>query len=389
MWSLAQRVLDTPTSATVLLADDASKMRRQGVDVLDFSAGRAAEATPEPISREASRALLDGDTHQTMAQGTPEFREACAKKLARENGLVVDPDTSLIATLGCKHGLLLAMLTTIDPGDEVIVEDPCFVSYQPTIQFCGGRPVAVPLRRERAFRWTQADLEAAITDRTKAILYCSPHNPAGIVHTTADLDVITAVACRHDLLVIADETYERLTWGGRTHVSVASLPGMRERTITLMGLTKSFSMGGWRIGFLLAPPRLLTAMVAVQQHLTTCAGSFTQAGAAVALRDAPSPEVEVLWRDWEDRCRFVAAELDALPRVACAAPEGGFYAWIDVSALGIPSAHLAERLLQQHRVVLVPGSAFGPSGEGFLRMTCVKSWAELEQGLPRVKAGLS
>ncbi len=389
MRSLSRRALENPTSATVLLADDAAALRRQGIDVIDFSAGRSAEDTPSAIGQVAARALLDGDTHQTMAQGTPEFRHACARKLARENAITADPDTAIIATLGCKHGLLLALLATVDPGDEVIVEDPCFVSYQPTIRFCGGVPVAVPLRRESGSRWTSADLEAAITPRIRVILFCSPHNPMGTVHREADLDAIADVASRHDLVVVADETYERLTWNGRRHVSIATRPGMRERTVALMGLTKSFSMGGWRIGFLLAPPRFITAMVALQQHLMTCAGSFTQAGAAKALAAPPSAEVVALWQDWEKRCRFVASELDALPRISCAPPEGGFYAWIDVSALGTPSQSLATRLLEDQRVVLVPGAAFGPNGEGHLRMTCVKSWDDLHRGLSRIKAGLS
>ncbi|MGH9944260.1 MAG: pyridoxal phosphate-dependent aminotransferase [Pyrinomonadaceae bacterium] len=386
--TLSQRVRETPASATVLIADIAAGLRRQGLDVIDFSAGRASEPTPAYISRAASQAMLAGDTHQTMAQGKPDFRAACARKLARENGISLDPDENIIATLGCKQGLTLALLATINPGDEVIIEDPCFVSYAPTIRFCGGTPVAVPLRREHGFRWDRDELEAAVTKRTRAVLFCSPHNPTGIVHTAADLDVIAGVAGRHDLFVIADEIYERVTWGGRRHTSISTLTDLRERVIGLMGLTKSFAMGGWRIGFAYAPTRVIEAMVTVQQHLMTCAGAFAQTGAGVALRDAPPTEVTSLWGDWERRCRFVTAELNRIPGVSCEMPEGGFYAWIDVSGIGEKSEALAERLLREHHVALVPGTAFGAHGEGFLRMTCVKSWDDLHAGLERLKQGL-
>ena len=388
MATTAQRVGEVGDSATVRIADMASSLRREGLDVLDFSAGRAAEHTPAYISEAAVQAIQGGDTHQTMARGTPAFREACAGKLERENGLVVEPDAGIIATMGCKQGLLLALMAILDPGDEVLIEDPCFVSYQPTIRFCGGEPVAVPLGAAKGFRWQAADLEAARSNRTRAILFCSPHNPTGIVHTPDDLDVIADFAERHDLLVITDETYERLIWGGKAHTPIATRPGMAERTIGLMGVTKAFSMGGWRVGFAYAPSAVIEGMVVVQQHLMTCAGSFAQAGAARALGEAaPAPVVE-LWADWEERCRYVVTELNRLPRLTCSMPEGGFYAWIDIQATGCGSVELAERLLREHHVALVPGAAFGPHGEGYLRMTCVKSWVDLRGGVARLQDGL-
>lgn len=386
--ALAQRIVETPPSATVLIADIASEMRRSGINVIDFSAGRAVESTPDYISRAASEAMLGGDTHQTPAQGKPEFREACARKLARENGIDADPDKNIIATLGCKQGLTLALMATINAGDEVIVEDPCFVSYAPTIRFCGGTPVSVPLRRENNFRWAKDELEAAVTKRTRAILFCSPHNPTGIVHTKSDLDTIAEIAERHNLYVIADEIYERVTWNGRRHVSIATRLQMRNRAIGLMGLTKSFAMGGWRIGFAYAAELVIQAMTVAQQHLMTCAGAFAQTGAITALGDTPPPEVTNLWQDWERRCEFVVAELNQLPGVSCQMPEGGFYAWINVSEIAENSEALAKKLLIEHAVAIVPGSAFGAEGEGFLRMTCVKSWDDLRAGLERLKQGL-
>jgi aspartate/methionine/tyrosine aminotransferase len=386
---LAQRVNDTPPSATVRIADMAAEMRHQGVEVLDFSAGRAAEPSPDYVNQVAAQALLSGDTHQTMAQGKPEYREMVARKLGRENGLSVDMHKQVIATLGCKNGLTLALLTLIEPGDQVIVEDPCFVSYQTTIGLCGGMAVPVPLLRKNRFRWTRENLIAAITERTRCILFCSPQNPTGTVHTRANLDLIAEIAQQYNLWVIVDEIYERLTWGGRRHICIASRPGMQECTIGLMGFTKTFSMGGWRIGFAYAPEQVTTAMVTFQQHLMTSAGSFTQTGAAAALAREHHPEVEEMWRDWEERCDFVAEEINRIPKLSCLPPEGGFYAWINIEETGEASTSFAERLLAEKHVALVPGAAFGPHGEGYVRMTCVKSWAALRVGLERVREWLS
>jgi len=386
---IAQRILDAPASATVMIADMAARMKREGIDVLDFSAGRAAEHSPQYINEAASKSLLAGDTHQTMAQGKPEYRQMVARKLARDNGIEADPEKTIMATLGCKNGLTLALLATVNPGDEVIVEDPCFVSYQTTIAICGGIPVAVPLRKENRFRWTREDLEAAVTERTKVILFCSPQNPAGIVHTEEDLDIIAEVAERHDLLVVSDEIYERLTLGGRRHVCIATRPGMEGRSITLMGFTKTFSMGGWRIGFAYAPEHILPGMVTMQQHLMTCAGSFTQAGAGAAMAEDYRPEVKEMWSDWEKRCEFVIEEINKIPKLSCPPIEGAFYAWIDISETGETSEGLVRRLLEEHHIAFVPGSAFGATGEGYMRMTCVKSWEDLRGGLARLKDGLS
>jgi aspartate/methionine/tyrosine aminotransferase len=385
---LGARAIAIPSSPTIGTADAVTEMRRKGVDVVDLSAGRAAEATPRYVVAAAAEAMARGDTHQTEARGTLAFREACAAKLGREYGIDADPASGILATLGCKEGLFLALLATLDPGDEVLVEDPGFVSYEPAVRYCGGVAVPVPLTPENRFRFRAIDLEKRASERTKGIILCSPHNPAGAVHSREDLEVVASLARSRDLLVYADETYERLTWDGRRHLPIATLPGMGERTVTLMGLTKSFCMGGWRVGFALAPPPILEAMLKVQQHLITCPTSFGQTAAALALSEEPRDEVKALWRDWEKRTRHVTRVLHAIPGVSCAMPEGAFYAWADARAISSSSERLAERLLREHRVAVVPGSAFGPAGEGFLRITCARSWDELEEGLKRLERGL-
>ena len=376
-------------SATVAIADKATRLRQRGIEVIDFSAGRASEPTPAFVCRWASEALERGDTHQTPAQGTRNYLEACAAKLARDNDLIVDPETEVIATLGCKQGLLLSLVSLLDAGDEVLVEDPGFVSYEPAVHYCGGVARPVPLRQENGYRFNVDELEAAVTTKTKALILCTPHNPTGVVHSEQDLGAIARFAEAHDLVVILDETYERLTWDGRRHLTLRSLPGMRDRTVGLMGMTKSFAMGGWRIGFATAPPPLIEAMIRVQQHISTCAGSFTQHAAGRALAEPPPESLLTLWRDWQERCRHATSFLNDLDGVHCAMPEGGIYAWVDARELGEPSQAMAERLLEDHRVSVVPGSAFGPSGEGFFRVTCVKYWDELNEGLARLKAGIA
>ncbi|MBM3792342.1 MAG: pyridoxal phosphate-dependent aminotransferase [Acidobacteria bacterium] len=385
---VAKRLSEIPRSATVSVADRAAALRSQGIAVIDMSAGRAVEHTPGYICDAAVAAIRGGQTHQTVSSGTPEYRRACAEKLRRENGIDADPAREIVATMGVKQGLTLALMATVDPGDEVIVEDPCFVSYQPLIRLCGGVPVGVPLRKENRFRWTREDIESHLSSRTRVILMNSPHNPTGTVHTEADLDLAGRIAAERDLAVITDEVYERATWGGRKHVSLATRPGMRERTIAVMGLTKTFSMGGWRIGFVHGPADLIQPMISLQQHLITCAGSFTQAGAAQAFTGAAPGEVREMWEDWERRCAFVCSEVGRLPGVDCAMPEGGFYSWPDIRATGWDDVRLADHLLEKHHVAIVPGSAFGPNGRGFLRLTCVRSWPDLKEAVKRIRRAL-
>ncbi len=381
----SERASGLPQSSTVAIADLAARLRRQGESVIDFSAGRAVEHSPKNICAVAIDAISRGQTHQTEARGRPDYLEAIATKLQRENSLNVSAAENVIATLGCKQGLVLALFSSLDPGDEVIVEDPCFVSYEPTIRLAGGIPVSVPTRPENKFRWTKAELQAAITPKTKAILFCSPNNPTGVVHGPDDLQVIADVAIENNLLVIADEIYEAVTWEGRRHQCIYSLPGMQDRTLGLMGLTKSYSMGGWRIGYAYAAAERINTMVTLQQHLMTCANSFCQAGAAFALSEEATQSMYPLWSDWENRCRYLTAELDALPLLATRMPEGGFYAWVDIEKTGMASLQFAEGLLEEHKVAVVPGGSFGPSCDHYIRATCVRSWSDLREGVLRIK----
>ncbi|MEQ9440112.1 MAG: aminotransferase class I/II-fold pyridoxal phosphate-dependent enzyme [Cyclobacteriaceae bacterium] len=382
--ALSERVISSVQSSTVRIADKAKALREQGQTVFDFSAGRAFEPTPKYVMNAAVQAMQNGDTHQTMAQGTTKYREACAVKLERENNIIANPETEIVATMGCKQGLTISLLALLNPGDEIIVEDPCFVSYKQTIQYLGGKAVAVPLLKENSLRWKKEQLEKVVTSRTKAIIMCTPHNPTGVVHTWEDLEAVALVARKHNLFVITDEPYERIVWQGRKHINMATLPGMKDLTITLMSLTKSFSMGGWRIGFALANEQLIKQMTKLQQHLITCVSSFVQAGGTVAFGQNPHEEVLQYWKDWEEKVSHYTKALDEIEGLKCYTPEGGFYAWVDISALGISSENFSDQLLEKENVAVIPGASFGEQGKNYIRINCVKSWDEINQGLERI-----
>ena len=383
--SISTRSTSIPESATVAIADLAARMRRDGHDVIDMSAGRASEHSPEIACEAAIEAMRAGRTHQVEARGTPDYLQACAEKLRRENGLDIDPSKNVIATQGCKQGLALSLLSTVDIGDEVIIEDPCFVSYAPTIRLFGAEPVVVETDRDTRFCWSEDVLEASITDRTRAILFCSPHNPSGTVHTRDDLQAIANVAARHDLTVIADEIYEAVCWDGRKHLPIYSLPGMAERTIGLMGMTKTYSMGGWRIGYAYAAASYIEAMTKAQQHLMTCASSFGQVGAARALQPDVAEVMQPIWADWEERCNYVTRKIGSHAKLSVSTPEGGFYAWVNIGKTGVKSQQFCERLVTESKVATVPGLSFGEACDDFVRITCVRSWDEVKAGVDRIR----
>lgn len=382
---ISDRVVNSQASSTVGIADIVTRLREGGERVYDFSAARAFEPTPGYIIDEAIRAMRAGDTHQTMARGTTEYRQAIAEKLRRENNIIADPEKEIIATMGVKQGLTICFLALINPGDEVIVEDPCFPSYKQLIHYLGGIPVAVPLRVENRFRWDRDELENRISSKTKAILLNSPQNPTGVVHTVNDLEMIASIAIKHNLYLLSDEVYERITWNGRRHENICNIPGMKERTVTLTSLTKSVSMGGWRIGYVYGPEKIIASLYKLQQHLITSCNSFVQAAAALVLREPATKEVLSYWKDWEEKTMFVANELNSIPGISCPMPEGAFFVWADIRKLRIPSQEFVENLLKKEKVALVHGSSFGENGEGYFRMTCSKTWDDNRRGLERIR----
>ena len=351
-------------------------------DVISLGVGEPDFITPWTIRDAAMRSIENGNTHYTSNFGLHALRQRLAAHLHRLYGLDFDPDGELLITAGVSEGLDAAVRAIVDPDDEVIVPDPSYVAYTPIVQFAGGVPVHVRTDAANAFALGPEAVEALVTKRTKAILLGFPANPTGAVLSAEQLAGIAAVAVRHDLLVISDEIYDRLVYGGK-HVAIASLPGMRERTITLGGFSKDYAMTGWRVGYVAAPYALLDAIVKVHQYVMMSAPTPAQYAAVEALESGE--EHVVAMRDEYDRRRRLMWQGFAAMGLPCVEPRGAFYAFPNVQVTGLDDETFAERLLHEERVAVVPGSAFGAGGAGHVRACYATAFTEIEEALERVQ----
>ena len=384
MGRIAARLKGIPGSATLRIMERVRELRRQGADVMTFG---NRPATPAPAREATVRAAGEPWTSSyTSPAGLPELRQAISGALAAD-GIAADPNRQVIVTVGAKEALFVTALALIDPGDEVIVPSPAWVSHDPTVRLAGGVPVAVPLREERRFHLDPADLEGAITPRTTAILYNTPHNPTGVVMEQAELEAIAEIARRHDLLVIADECYRHYVYDGHRHRSIAALPGMAERTLTVSTVSKIFNMFGWRVGWVVGPEALIQAILVVHEHAVGSATSFAQAGALAALQLDESAVRPVL--DQYRQVRDVMVEgLNRTPGITAHTPEGGYMLFPNVRALG-DDAEVSRFLLEEARVQTVPGSAFGPGGEGHVRLNFTCTPEEGREAVERIRAAVT
>jgi aspartate/methionine/tyrosine aminotransferase len=348
--------------------DAAGALEREGATIAHLEIGRPDFDTPAHIKAAAVDALHAGRVHYTPSAGIPELRAAIAEKLQRDNGLRVDPDRGIVVTVGAKESVFMCLYGLLDPGEEILVPTPMWPDYLETTKVVGAVPVEVPLRPERGYQLDPADLEAAVTPRTKAVVIHSPHNPTGAVCEDSTLRAAAEVAARFDLLVIADEIYEKLIYDGVRHVSVASLPGMFERTVTINGFSKAYSMTGWRLGYVAGPPALIAPLVKVHQCTTTCATSFAQWGGVAAYRGDQASVAEMV-AEFARRRTLVVERLRRMPGVTLVPPRGAFYVFPDIRALGMADVELADLLLREAHVATVPGSTFGRTGTGHLRIS--------------------
>lgn len=361
----------------------AGALEGAGAAIAHLEIGRPDFDTPAHIKAAAIDALQSGRVHYTSNAGIPELRSAIADKLARDNGLRVDPEGGIVVTVGAKESVFMCLYGLLDPGDEIIVPTPMWPDYLDTSRVVGARPVEVPLQPGRGYQLDAGDLEGAITPRTKAIVVHSPHNPTGAVCDESALREVAELAVRSDLLVIADEIYEHLIYDGARHVSIASLPGMFERTVTINGFSKAYSMTGWRLGYVAGPRALISPLLKVHQCTTTCANSFAQWGAVAAYRGDPTCVTEMV-REFDRRRRLVIEALRGMPAVELVAPRGAFYAFPDVRRLGMSDVDVAEYLLREAHVATVPGSTFGETGAGHLRISYAAGYDVLAGGLERM-----
>ncbi len=380
----AQRVRGLAGSATVQVMDKARRLKAEGRSVVDLSGGDPDFPTAPNVTEAAIGSLNEGFTHYTASRGIPELLKAIAKKLANENGVSYDAAREILVLPGGKQALFIAAQALLNPGDEMILFSPAWVSYEPCASLAGATTVYVPMNFDTTAAQLKESLAAAISPRTKLAIVNTPNNPTGQVWTREQLQVLADSAQSHDFVVLSDEIYEKLIYDGLEHISIASLPGMWERTLILNGLSKSHAMTGWRLGYLAGPDPLINEMLKIHQHSSTCATSFVQE-ASVAALNGPQDYTHYMIGRYQARRNQLVADLNAIPGIRCDLPQGAFYAFPNIAGTGLSSMEFADQLLDAEAVAVTPGDAFGPGGEGYVRLSYANSDEMLAEGARRIK----
>src|SRR5215471_17730940 len=384
----AERMDRLGTESAFEVLARARRLEAAGRHVVHLEIGEPDFATPDNITEAAIAALNAGHTHYTPAGGVMEARESVARFVAQRHGIEVDP-AEVVLVPGSKNVLLFVLLACVEPGDEVLLPDPGYPIYSSLVNFIGAVPVPVRLREDRDFRMDLDELASLVGPRTRLLILNSPQNPTGGVLTREDVEFIAALAVERDLMVISDEIYSQIVYGPE-HVSILSQPGMKERTVLMDGMSKAYAMCGWRLGYGLAPRELSSRMEALMINSSSCAAAFTQMAVIEAFE---SPESDLAVRRMVDQFRarrdLVVAGLNAMPGVRCQVPQGAFYVFPNVEGTGLDERKLAEDLLERAGVALLPGTAFGPAGAGFLRLAYTQSEADLRTGLERIGSYLA
>ena len=383
----ASRIDNVQPPATLVAGELARVLARQGRDVIDLGQSSPHYVTPDHIIQAGVKALHDGMTNISSSRGLPDFRHAMAEKLEAHNGLRVDYDADILVTPGSKQGLYYAINSYIGPGDEVLLVEPTWVSFRQQVELAQGVPVAVPLSEEEEYHLDRELLEEQVTPRTKAVIINNPNNPTGRVYTREELEGVAEVALKHDLLVVCDETYEYFTYGSSRHLTIASLPGLWERTLTSYTFTKAYSMSGWRLGCIVGPGPLLEPLLKIQEHTASFVSPFVQSAGLAALT-GPQDHLD----EWRSVCQRlgtqVADRLNQVPGIHCPPPQGATFLFPRFSGQ-YSSAELARLLVERQGVVVTPGAGFGDSGEGYFRIALMRSNAErVIEGAERIATAL-
>ena len=377
---LSQRATILTPSLTLSIDSKAKAMKAEGLDVCGFGAGEPDFDTPEHIKAAAQAAIEMGFTKYTPSSGTPELRQAIADKFKADNGLDYKP-SQVIVSNGAKHSCYNAILATCQPGDEVIIPSPYWLSYPEMVRLAGADPVFVQTREVNGWKMTADEFQDAMTPRTKMVIINSPGNPTGAVYTREELQAIVEVCTDEEILILSDEIYEKLTYDGAEHVSVASLsPAAYDLTITINGFSKAYSMTGWRLGYLGAPEPIAKAIDAIQSHSTSNPCSFAQKGALAALKGDQQPVADMR-EEFDMRRNYMINRLAGIPRVSVVKPLGAFYVLVNIGKLGLSSTNFADRLLSKHHVAVVPGVAFG--NDSTVRLSYATSLDVIKKGLDR------
>ncbi len=385
---IAQRMsrLGTETAFEVLVK--ARKLEAQGRDIVHLEIGEPDFDTPQNIVDAAKNALDNGYTHYGPSAGLPEAREAIANYIERTRPGVNCSADEIVITPGGKPIMFYAMMATIDEGDEVIYPNPGFPIYESVINFLGARPVALPLREDKEFRFDLADLEARITKKTRMLIINTPQNPTGGILTREDVEGISEMAIRNNLIVLSDEIYSRMTYDGFQHTSILEFPGMKERTIMLDGFSKTYAMTGWRLGYGMMPASTASLVAKLQTNCTSCTSSFTQVAGIEALNGSQEPAEEMI-REFRRRRDVIVDGLNQIPGFRCHRPQGAFYVFPNIEGTGYSSQRMADFLLNDAGVACLSGTAFGQFGEGYIRFSYANSVENLEKALDRINTAVS
>jgi len=381
---VAARMSTIGTETAFEAAARARALEATGRSVIHLEIGEPDFDTPGNVREAAKQALDAGATHYPPFAGIPALRQAIAEDAAARKGFPVDP-SQVFVTVGGKGVMVYAIFAVVDPGDEVIVPDPGYPIYESLTRFLGATPVPIPIRMEHEFRLDVDELASLITPKTSMIVINSPANPTGGVLTRGDLERIAELAIHHYLVVLADEIYGRILYDGAEHVSIASLPGMAERTVVLDGFSKTFAMTGWRLGYAIVPPWLIPAYGQLIINTISGATNFAQVGAVEALR-GPQAEVEAMVAEFRARRDLVVDGLNAIPGIRCLRPHGAFYVFPEISGTGLSGKELADRLLAETGVCVLAGTAFGGVGTSHIRISYANSRENLTEALARIRA---
>lgn len=375
---LSEKVIRMKPSGIRKFFDIVSEMP----DAISLGVGEPDFDTPWSVREEGIYSLERGRTFYTSNAGLSELRQAICEYMERRFLVSYDFKKECLLTVGGSEGIDVALRAMLNPGDEVIIPQPCYVSYVPCVDLADGVPVTIDLKNENKFRLTGEELEAAITDKTKVLILSYPNNPTGAIMEREDLEAIAKIIIKHDLFVISDEIYAELTYNGG-HVSIASLPGMKERTIVISGFSKAFAMTGWRLGYALGPAYIIEQMTKIHQFAIMCAPTTSQYAAISAMRDCDK-DVEHMRESYDQRRKFLLNEFKEMG-LPCFEPQGAFYMFPCIRKFGLTSEEFATRLLRSKKLAVVPGDAFGECGEGFLRVSYAYSLDELKEAMGRIR----
>lgn len=366
-----------------VIGEKAAELAKQGREVTKLQVGEPDFATPDHIVEAAVASLRAGDTHYTPNRGTPELREAIANKLWKDNKIKADPATDILVLNGCVEALFCSVTGLLDPGDELIIIEPSFVNYIQLARFSGTVPVMVKAKEENNWLPYIEDIKNAITPKTKMILLNSPTNPTGAVYPRELLEEIAKLAIEHDFFVVSDEVYEKIVYGGAEHVSIASIVGMENRTVTINGLSKGYAMTGWRLGYVAACKELIIPMLKVHQYSATCLPGFIQAASVDALTNSDA-DIEAMRAEYETRLELIAGLLEDIEGITLTKPRGTFYLYPNISASGLDSMTFISRLLDEEGVATVPDTAFDMDGKNNIRISFASDEASLRRGAEKI-----